>query len=300
MTEPLNHPEEHLEKVIQNAVCQRFDPDPCAENAICREQQWQRLRERIAAGRRQYLFRIGPWNFEKLHAAAMAAAFLLLISTLFFTGQLQQINWKSAIFLANNEQQEGFQSFPLDNDSNSGKGVGPQAPPEELEVAGDADAGDSGNEPPSRTDSRESSLAGAAIDNQTTSAEQTLMFEELIHRVPFNILYPGYLPQGFQLANINYESHSNNTGKLILYFEHRDGRYLRLEQEKFASFSNRDHVYPESGSFTTVRGYGAHIISRNQNYSELYWVEDNNVFRMWGQVATAEITSVAESLTQNF
>ncbi|MBE0467337.1 MAG: hypothetical protein IBX71_08980, partial [Candidatus Desulforudis sp.] len=288
--------DQRWEKAMREAVQERLAPAGQAR----RDVQWRRLREQIessSAGRR---LRLGPWQVSRLGLAACCLLLVIALVPLAFSDQFAGIGSRMLTSVAVKDDSpkvgltagESPEAATLKRPAVSLEGLG-ATEGHVLEGLGDADLrppedarrmapyGWGGADP--ELDSDQFGAAGmASVDVTETAGEpdqdegslgiaatpsgvrDRLTLNDVREIVPFTVRLPGELPTGFTRVDITFEAHSPESGKLILFFDHPDGRYLRIEQEPLVGPSPA--ISDESAQWVTVRNLTGQMLVRNDTW----------------------------------
>lgn len=309
--------EENWDALMQKAVQHRMASAPETR----REAQWRRIREHLAAHpRRSGWVRLGPWSFSRLGLATYCLMLVIVVAPLAFSQQLTDFSHRLFTPLALQEQlpaadkaglaaEDPTKRLALERAAPDGKGgaeifgvgggpdvgapVGaPQPEPAPMlmavpdPAAADGTAVETQEQPPGLDPQ-------AAADRP--AVRHGLTAEEVMTVAPY-ARFPRLLPEQFKLADITYEAHSTETGKVILFYEHPDGKYLRVEQQKDGDPGDQPLVPSGVIEPVIVRGYAGKIVMRGEEWSDLRWTEGNVAFRMWGQLSPQQMREIAEAL----
>ncbi|MBS1348212.1 MAG: DUF4367 domain-containing protein [Firmicutes bacterium] len=108
-----------------------------------------------------------------------------------------------------------------------------------------------------------------------------------------NLFAPTYIPEGFELADIQY-------GSLLTMLDYRkDDQYVKISI--YSSRNTNISMDTESTEYFfdyQVQGYPA-ITAVNQNSVTLLWNDDERLFEVWTSLGIEETLRIAESLTLN-
>lgn len=305
---PKERDNKHLETLVREAVQERLEPAAASR----REVRWQRLRRHIDSGLNRRRITIGPWTLSRL---GLTACCLLVVATLLplaFSDQLINMGQRWSTPVAVKEDSDKIAPEAA---------VGlleqtPEPPPvtdtglEKLDV-GKRSAPDSGQIVAADTASAEKPETLDAGAEQPQAAAETatvapginpgihedLTIDEVQRKVPFSVWLTRDLPSGFSLVNITFEAHGRETGKVIMFYDHPDGRYLRIEQEPLVKPAGKECPFADnSAEQIIIRGRAGQMLVRGEDWCDLRWVEEDTIIRMWGQLRPEEMKKVAESL----
>ena len=108
-----------------------------------------------------------------------------------------------------------------------------------------------------------------------------------------NLFAPTYIPEGFELAEIQY-------GSLLTMLDYRkDDQYVKISiYSSRATNISMDTEHTEYFFDYQVQVYPA-ITAVNQNSVTLLWNDDERLFEVWTSLGIEETLRIAESLTLN-
>ena len=108
-----------------------------------------------------------------------------------------------------------------------------------------------------------------------------------------NLFAPTYIPEGFELAEIQY-------GSLLTMLDYRkDDQYVKISIYSSRNTNiSMDTEHTEYFFDYQVQGYPA-ITAVNQNSVTLLWNDDERLFEVWTSLGIEETLRIAESLTLN-
>jgi hypothetical protein len=300
---PKEWDDERLETLVREAVQERLEPAAASR----REVRWQHLRRHIDSGLNRRQITIGPWTLSRL---GLAACCLLVVATLLplaFSDQLINIGqrWSTPVAIKEDSDKiapeaavellertpepppaTGTELEKLDEGKRS-------APEFDQIVAADT----SSAEKPETLDGAEQPQAAAETATVAPGIHEDLTIDEVQRKVPFSVWLIRDLPSGFSLVNITFEAHGRETGKVIMFYDHPDGRYLRIEQEPLVKPVEKERSFADnSAEEIIIRGRAGQMLVRGEDWCDLRWVEEDTIIRMWGQLRPGEMKKVAESL----
>ncbi len=298
-----------MRKAIQYRVAPAGEPR--------RDVQWQRIRKHLDAyPRRPGWVYLGPWSFSRVGLASYCLLLLILVTPLAFSEQLTGIGHRLFAPVALQENVASPEKADLIVDGRKKQAAFDRPAPEGK---GGAETSGMGGALPAGTPEPEAGLKMMAVpepsmesepgENQEPSPDSVrtadearavrhgLTVDEVKAAAPYPVRFPRNLPAEFNLVDITYEAHSMETGKVILFFEHPEGKYLRLEQETVTGRTWEEPLIQNgSPEFLTIKGYTGKIFIRGEDWCDLRWIEGDIAFRMWGQISPAQMKEIAEAL----
>jgi len=301
---------ECLDVLIREALQKRLEPAGTPASEV----QWHRLRQKLASKRNASRIKLGPWSVSPRGLVAYGLLLLLVMLPLTFYDQISATGprWFKTVTAERGSERSSLSAItPGPSESANGDPVPKQ--PADLEVptpenrssvapepgsslmaTGDLE---DGTEAATETDvGTDPALAAAGLTCAPADVVSGLTLEQLPEVAPFMVWFPRELPPGFGLIDITYEPHGTKAGKVILYFDHPDGRYLRIEQELLAKPVPEEEVLGGAAQTVTVRSRTGQMLVREEDWTVLRWVENETRFKMWGQLPPKDIIRVAESL----
>jgi hypothetical protein len=293
---PREWDDERLDSLIREAVQKRLEP----AGAFQREVHWQRLREQLDTGWRGKQVKIGPWAVSRLGLAACCLLLMIVLVPLAFSDLAGISQRWSASVAVKEDAGPPAPEMPVDTLKQPVE-VGGNV----LEKRGSAVDADGVSTATFGLEKEQEAVGEAGMPSATVTVTDTttgvlegLTIDEAREKIPFTVWFPRELPPGFNLVDITYEPHSPDTGKVILYFDHPDGRYLRIEQERLSGPAGEREppFYEESPQLVTVRNRAAQMLVHDDDWCELHWNENGTVFKMWGQIHPREMKKMAKSL----
>lgn len=302
--------------MMRNAVQHRMASAPESRP----DAQWQRLRRHLdAEPRRSGWVNLGPWSFSRLGLAAYCLMLAVLVTPLAFSEQLTGIAGRlftpaaltqkappaemAEVAIGTAEERESSASTAPDGKggaelfSTGGEPADPAPGAPQLE-AGPMKA--ALPETPAGSEPVETQAAPPESELRTVDGEPAvrrgLTIDEVKAAAPYPVRFPRLLPEQFRLADITYEAHSAETGKVILYYDHPEGKYLRVEQQQNGHALDEPPILDGVSERVTVNGFPGRIVVRGEEWSDIQWVEGEVVFRMWGQLSPNQMKEIAEAL----
>ncbi len=310
--------EDGWDELMRNAVQHRMASAPKSRP----DEQWQRLRRHLdAQPRRSGWVNLGPWSFSRLGLAAYCLMLAILVAPLAFSEQLTGIAGRlftpaaltqkappaeMAEVVAKGTAEERERSVSTAPDGNGGA--------ELFSTGGGQMAGPAPGMPtpeagPMKVALPETPAGGEPVETQDAPPDRDirtfagepavrhgLTIDEVKAAAPYPVRFPRLLPEHFRLADITYEAHSVETGKVILYYEHPEGKYLRIEQQQNGHALDEPPVLDGVSERVTVNGFPGRIVVRGEEWSGIQWIEGEVAFRMWGQLSALQMREIAETL----
>jgi len=308
--------EDSWEALMRKAVQHRMASAPEPR----RDAQWRRIRQHLDAHpRRSGWVNLGPWSFSRLGLATYCLMLIILVAPLAFSQQLTGIAHRLFTPLALTEQAPSTGKTEVAADDAKKRLAFDRSAPDEkggaelFGTGGGEPVGPSAGAPqpeaapmlmgvPEPSGESASETQELLPDSVTRTADEEravrhgLTVDEVKATAPYPVRFPRLLPEGFKLADITYEAHSAETGKVILYYEHPEGKYLRIEQQKTGRTHDEPPVQNGVPERVTVKGYPGKIVIRGEEWCDLQWTEGEIAFRMWGQFSPAQMKEIAEAL----
>ncbi len=118
----------------------------------------------------------------------------------------------------------------------------------------------------------------------------------------FPILFPKWLPQGYELEEIIVHKTDNEKGHEVQFIYQKDGKLLTIRQvDTGASFGIGATL--DSGDATIEEVFIKHnqgnLLVFKNNYTELLWLTQDQYISIEGYLSKDEIMQIAESMSGN-
>ncbi|MEW6541337.1 MAG: DUF4367 domain-containing protein [Bacillota bacterium] len=303
--------DELMRKAVQHRMASAPESRPDA--------QWQRLRRHLdAKPRRAGWVNLGPWSFSRLGLAAYCLMLAILVAPLAFSEQLTGIAGRLFTPVALTQKAPPAEKAEVAKDTAEER-LASTAPDEKggallFSTGGGEPADPAPGAPQLEADPMKAALpetpAGSEpVETQDAPPESELRtvdgepavrrgltIDEVKAAAPYPVRFPRLLPERFRLADITYEAHSVETGKVILYYDHPEGKYLRVEQQQNGHAFDEPPILDGVSERVTVNGFPGKIVVRGEEWCVIQWIEGEVVFRMWGQLSPNQMKEIAEAL----
>lgn len=133
----------------------------------------------------------------------------------------------------------------------------------------------------------------------TTIQPVTIPLEEAQAKVPFKILLPLYLPDGFYLDKVTLEEVHFPSYIVTLYYKNSKGEVLSICEENIIGETGRGYMYDKDDTVieeVSINGSTATVANLKDKYVRLFWLNQSIFIEILGQVTKEEAIKVAENL----
>ena len=137
------------------------------------------------------------------------------------------------------------------------------------------------------------------IHEITTIQPITMPLEEAQAKVPFKILLPLYLPDGFSLDKVTLEEVHDPSYIVTLYYKNSKGEMLSICEENIIGEAGRGYMYDKDDTMTeeiSINGFTATLVNLKDKYVRLFWLNQSISIEIFGQINKEGAIKVAENL----
>ncbi|WP_166512880.1 DUF4367 domain-containing protein [Desulfallas thermosapovorans] len=137
------------------------------------------------------------------------------------------------------------------------------------------------------------------IHEITTIQPVTIPLEEAQAKVPFKILLPLYLPDGFCLDKVTLEEVYAPSYIITLYYKSSKGEMLSICEENIIGETGRGYMYDKDDTIieeVSINGSTATVANLKDKYVRLFWLNQSISIEILGQVTKEEAIKIAKSL----
>lgn len=117
--------------------------------------------------------------------------------------------------------------------------------------------------------------------------------------VPFPILIPTWLPEGFSLDHISVTSFTNEDAQMRIVYSGSDVMPLTIVERNLAGAMGRGQMYDTDDARArevSVQGSPGTLLQAKTGYLRLSWIAENLAIDINGRLSEADVLKVAESL----
>jgi len=133
----------------------------------------------------------------------------------------------------------------------------------------------------------------------TTIKPVTMPLEEAQAKVPFKILLPLYLPDGFSLDKVTLEEVHDPSYMVTLYYKNSKGEMLSICEENIIGETGRGYMYDKDDTMiekVSINGFTATLVNLKDKYIRLFWLNQSISIEILGQINKEDAIEVAENL----
>jgi len=127
----------------------------------------------------------------------------------------------------------------------------------------------------------------------------TMSLEEAQAKVPFKILLPNYLPDGYSLDHVTLEEVHDPSYIVTLYYKNPNDEILSISQENIVGESGRGYMYDKDDTTVeeiSIDGSLATLANLKDKYVRLFWLRQSISIEIFGQISKQDAIKIAENL----
>lgn len=268
-------PEDRLDEILKDICRQSGSKLEGIEDIHIPEfdQSMETLKQRIYKKRNNTKWGWGS-KFKKVGRMAAVVVCLFVFSFIFsIINEIPQVDaFKfrvvKTLFKVENGITHIQQSSQDDSDIPKGK-VPPPPPP-------DADPSESGN------------TEGQSVPKGEAPIKKIVTLDQAIKEVPYPVLVPEYIPQGYILQKVELEQSSMTYFSIQQEYKNDQGNEIIIRQRSGAKAFARSAGTPLPTKKIKVMGEDAILITDGTSYCSTFWAKDQSTFDIDARVSEEE------------
>jgi hypothetical protein len=152
-------------------------------------------------------------------------------------------------------------------------------------------------EPPSAEPSRSDSIPGAPQSKEMEEVKPLLMtLEQAVNEVPYPLLLPGYMPDGYTLREVEVSPLSKTFYIIEQRYKNNGGKQISIKQQSgILNFASSSSTKLEVSTIE-IMGTEAIMITNRLDYCNVYWHKNESHYEVSGNIPDSEMLKILDDL----